>query len=41
MRSHDPIHVAHKDWLDLKCAEFAVTAARMIVSVGFDLNKCG
>jgi hypothetical protein len=38
MRPHDSVHIAHEDWLNLKRAEFAVTASRMIVSVGFDLD---
>ncbi len=39
VRSHDSIHVADHDRFDLKRAEFAVFAARMIVSTGFDLNE--
>jgi hypothetical protein len=41
MRSHDSIYVADHDRFDLKRAEFAVTASRMIVSTGFDLNQSG
>jgi hypothetical protein len=41
MRSHDPVHVADHDRFDLERAEFAVTAFRMIVSVGFDLDESG
>jgi hypothetical protein len=41
MRSHDPIHVADHDRFDLKRAEFAVFAARLVVSVRFDLNEGG
>ena len=40
-RSHDPIHVAHEDRSDLKRAKLAMTATRMIIPVGFDLDKCG
>ena len=32
MRSHDAIHVADHDRLNLKRAKFAVTAFRMVVS---------
>ena len=39
--SHDAVYVAHEDWLNLKRAEFAVTAFGLIVSMGFDLNKSG
>jgi hypothetical protein len=41
MRSHDPIHVADHDRFDLERAEFAVFAARLVVSTGFDLNESG
>ncbi len=38
---HDPVHIADHDRFDLKRAKFAVTASRMIVSVGFNLNESG
>ena len=41
MRSHDAVHVADHDRFDLERAKFAVTAFRMIVSVGFDLDESG
>jgi len=39
VRPHDPIYVADHDRFDLKRAKLAVTAARLIVSTGFDLNE--
>jgi hypothetical protein len=41
MRSHDAVDIADHDRFDLKRAEFAVFAACMIVSVGFDLDESG
>jgi hypothetical protein len=41
MRPHQAIHVADHDRLDLERAKFAMFASRMIVSVGFDLDKSG
>jgi hypothetical protein len=41
VRPHDPVHVADHDRLNLQRAKFAVFAARMIVSTGFDLNEGG
>ena len=39
MRSHDAVDIADHDRFDLERAEFAVSASRMIVSVGFNLNE--
>ena len=39
MRSHDSVHVADHDRLDLKRAKLAMTAFGLIVSTGFDLNE--
>ena len=41
MRSHDAVHIADKNRLDLECAKFAMTATGKIISVGFDLDKRG
>jgi hypothetical protein len=41
VRPHDAVNVADHDRFDLKRAKFAVFAARMVVSVGFDLNESG
>ena len=41
VRPHDPVYVADHDRFDLERAEFAMTASRMVVSVGFNLNKRG
>ena len=38
MRPHDAVNIADHDRFDLKRAKLAVTASRMIVSVGFDLD---
>jgi len=39
--SHDAIDIADHDRFDLQRAKLAGFAARMIVSVGFDLNESG
>ena len=39
MRPHDSVDIADHDRFDLKRAKLTVTASRMIVSVGFDLNE--
>ena len=41
MRSHQAVHIANHDRLDLQCAKFAMLAASEVVAVGFDLDKRG
>jgi hypothetical protein len=41
VRPHDPVYVADHDRFDLERAKFAMTASRMVVSVGFDLDESG
>ena len=41
MRTHDAVHIAHEDWLDLQRAKLAVTASGEVIAAGFNLNQGG
>ena len=41
VRTHDAVNVADHDRANLKRAKLAMTTSRMIISVGFDLDKSG